>query len=70
MKTHIKQKFKKGIKLQITEKYYIKGVDFKVKYQVCNVRIIEIINEREKIDIEQKIKVFYFVLSNKTNAFN
>ena len=47
-----REKTKKGTKHQRTEKHDIKGVDTKVKYQVCKIRIIEITNEREDIEAQ------------------
>ena len=50
---------KKWTKHQRTERHNIKGVDTKAKIQVCNIRIIEIINEREDIEAQQEIKSPY-----------
>ena len=34
------------------------GVVIKVKYQVCNVKTYEIINEREDVEIKKRIQLF------------
>ena len=54
-----REKPKKGTKHQRAERYDIKGIVTKVKHQVCYVKIIEIVNEREEIEVGQEIRVPY-----------
>ena len=54
-----REKPKKGTKNQRTEKHDIRGVVIKAKLQIWNVRIIEIINQREDIETQQEIRVSY-----------
>ena len=44
------KKPKKGAKYQRTERHDIKEVITKANHQICYVRIIEIVNEREDIE--------------------
>ena len=55
-----------------TEKYGIKEVVTKRKLQICNVRIIEIVNEREYIEAQKEIRVpyDYFIKLNFYYYFN
>ena len=53
------EKYKKGIKHRRTERHNIKGVVTKLKHQACYVKIIEIVNQREDIELEQEIRVPY-----------
>ena len=54
-----REKPKKGTKHQRAERHDIKGIVTKVKHQVCYVKIIEIVNEREDIEVVQEIRVPY-----------
>ena len=54
-----RQKPKKGTKHQRTERHDIKAVDIKANLQVCYIRIIKIVNEREDIEAQQEIRVLY-----------
>ena len=56
-----REKSKKGTKhqKQRAERHDIKGIVTKVKHQVCYVKIIEIVNEREDIEVGQEIRVPY-----------
>ena len=51
-----KEKPKKETKHK-KEKHDIKGVVTKAKLRICNVKIIEIANEREDIEDQQEIRV-------------
>ena len=54
-----REKPKKGTKHQRAERHDIKGIVTKVKHQVCYVKIIDIVNEREDIEVGQEIRVPY-----------
>ena len=54
-----REKPKKGTMHQKAERHEIKGVVTKAKLQICNLRIIEIANEREDIGAQQEIGVHY-----------
>ena len=54
-----REKLKKGTRHQRTERHCIKGVVAKVKPQVCYVRITEITNKREDIEVQQEIRAPY-----------
>ena len=54
-----REKPKKGTKHQRAERHDIKGIVTKVKHQLCYVKIIDIVNEREDIEVGQEIRVPY-----------
>ena len=48
---------RKELSIKKTERHDIKGVVTKVNNQVCYIRIIEIFNEREDIEVQKDIRV-------------
>ena len=58
-KYHNKEKLKKGRKHQRHERYDMKGIITKIKYQVYYVKIIDIFNSRDDIKIVEVIRVTY-----------
>ena len=46
-------------KYQRQERFYIKANITKVKHQVCNAEVKEIVNEMKDIEVDQEIRVSY-----------
>ena len=55
-KQYFKRKPKKGSKHQRQERHDIRGKITKIKHQVCYVMIIEVINSREDIKVDEGIR--------------
>ena len=55
----LRDKPKKGGKHQRQERHDIRGKIAKIKLQVCYAMITEVINSREDIKVDEKIRVTY-----------